>query len=524
MAKEGIAFEKFPALHQLESHHGVDIGSSYGTPQSAKLFTHYIALAQQECFFAQLSKSKFYSFLMDGSTDTGHVEQESVMALFCNKDDSAGKIKTCVRLLSLMTPDRADADGLLKCLSKSLEPLGIIDSLDKENVIGISGKPVLVGGGTDGASVNVAEHAGMNGKMQNVLPWITWSWCYAHRLELACKTALTGTLFKDVEDMCGDCITNPQQPLIQLLFDIRCDDLSTPSNGGMSCSSGRVGMVYERDTCGFTCNTGYELTGSDIRTCQSNGSWSGSDTVCRKGGVSCFDEVPVQQRGYRSIPPQRQYIFSPRANFTCNGRITGVSASMDRTVNGITDPYLEVWRPTTPDMEFNRVGAVQLAESEIVQVENGNIVYWLLNMLLNGSERIEFEAGDVIGFYQPPDTRYRMWTIATEGYTAFGSILVNSSSTFSLANPDIAANNRQPLIQFLIEIRCDNLLTPSNGGMSCSSGRVEVGYEGDTCSFTCNTGYELTGSDTRTCQNSGSWSGSESTCNMPIYLMNLLLT
>ena len=53
----------------------------------------------------------------------------------------------------------------------------------------------------------------------------------------------------------------------------------------MSCSSGRVGMVYERDTCGFTCNTGYELTGSDIRTCQSNGIWSGSDTVCRKGTI-----------------------------------------------------------------------------------------------------------------------------------------------------------------------------------------------------------------------------------------------
>jgi len=32
--------------------------------------------------------------------------------------------------------------------------------------------------------------------------------------------------------------------------------------------------------------------------------------------------------------------------------------------------------------------------------------------------------------------------------------------------------------------------------MSCNSGRVGVGYEGDTCSFTCNTGYELTDSDT----------------------------
>ena len=48
----------------------------------------------------------------------------------------------------------------------------------------------------------------------------------------------------------------------------------------MSCSSGRVGVGYERDTCSFTCNTGYELTGSDTRTCQSNGSWSGTDVMC----------------------------------------------------------------------------------------------------------------------------------------------------------------------------------------------------------------------------------------------------
>ena len=65
--------------------------------------------------------------------------------------------------------------------------------------------------------------------------------------------------------------------------DIRCDILSTPSNGGMSCSSGRVGVGYEGDTCSFTCNTGYELTGIDTRTCQSNGSWNGTVSICRKG-------------------------------------------------------------------------------------------------------------------------------------------------------------------------------------------------------------------------------------------------
>ena len=68
--------------------------------------------------------------------------------------------------------------------------------------------------------------------------------------------------------------------------DIRCDldDLLSPANGEiMSCSSGTIGVGYDGDTCSFTCNTGYELTGSDTRTCQSNGSWSGSDDVCRRG-------------------------------------------------------------------------------------------------------------------------------------------------------------------------------------------------------------------------------------------------
>ena len=55
----------------------------------------------------------------------------------------------------------------------------------------------------------------------------------------------------------------------------------------MSCSSGRVGVGYERDTCSFTCNTGYELTGSNTRTCQSNGNWNGNETICTQGMDMC---------------------------------------------------------------------------------------------------------------------------------------------------------------------------------------------------------------------------------------------
>ena len=67
---------------------------------------------------------------------------------------------------------------------------------------------------------------------------------------------------------------------MHIFIDIRCNDLSMPANGMMSCSSGTVGVGYEGDTCSFTCDTGYELTGSDNRTCQSDGSWSGNDVTC----------------------------------------------------------------------------------------------------------------------------------------------------------------------------------------------------------------------------------------------------
>ena len=64
---------------------------------------------------------------------------------------------------------------------------------------------------------------------------------------------------------------------------VPCSNLTQPNNGMTNCSLGDDGVPSYEDTCSFTCNTGYELTGSDTRTCQGNGSWSGSDVVCRRG-------------------------------------------------------------------------------------------------------------------------------------------------------------------------------------------------------------------------------------------------
>ena len=62
---------------------------------------------------------------------------------------------------------------------------------------------------------------------------------------------------------------------------VSCPSLDSPSNGMLNCSLGDDIPSYE-DTCNFTCNTGYELIGSETRTCQSNGSWSGSIAICSR--------------------------------------------------------------------------------------------------------------------------------------------------------------------------------------------------------------------------------------------------
>ena len=168
------------------------------------------------------------------------------------------------------------------------------------------------------------------------------------------------------------------------------------------------------------------------------------------GGGSCFKQVSVQQSGTAALLPRLQIIV-PRANFTCNGRITGITASMMKVGSDGTDPSVEVWHPRTPSMDvFDKVDEVQLAESEIVEeVDNNNNTYWLVNITLN-DDRIEFEAGDVIGYFHPPDTRYRVWSIETEGYRIFANEFPNASSVIDLTDKDISVNNRQPLLQFTI--------------------------------------------------------------------------
>ena len=158
IVKENLAFKNYPALYELKSRHGVDLGHAYKTKDSAKNFTHYIAESQRLQFIGNtLSECRFYSFLMDGSTDAGNVEDELIIIMYSRKDVAKEEVRSCARFLSVEVPKRADASGLIDCLGNALQVLGIDNVLDKASVLGVVDKFILIGGGTDGASVNVSD-------------------------------------------------------------------------------------------------------------------------------------------------------------------------------------------------------------------------------------------------------------------------------------------------------------------------------------------------------------------------------
>jgi len=163
MAKESV---KYPTIVEAWC-------PAYRTPDSAKAFTSFIAESFHQGFLDKLSSSegpKFFSFLIDDTTDPGNQEDQLIVLVYCDKNEvTINEITTCTRYFSVHTPARADASGILNCIKDALKQVGIEDLLDSECVL-VENFPGLVGGGTDGAAVNVAGTGGLKGQLTEALP------------------------------------------------------------------------------------------------------------------------------------------------------------------------------------------------------------------------------------------------------------------------------------------------------------------------------------------------------------------
>ena len=166
------------------------------------------------------------------------------------------------------------------------------------------------------------------------------------------------------------------------------------------------------------------------------------------GGQRCTDSVNIEQNGNKQLgytPNGRLAIF-PRLNFTCNGRITSIRARVSSSSRS-GNLLFQVWRPVPVDAIYNEVGEVQLQSDDQV---TGSGYFREANITLTGNNTIEFQSGDVVGYYHPSNTRYSVRDISTDGYVLYrfdGSPVPNS---VNFSNRNAMINFRQPLIQFTI--------------------------------------------------------------------------
>ena len=145
------------------------------------------------------------------------------------------------------------------------------------------------------------------------------------------------------------------------------------------------------------------------------------------------------------IASGRQVIV-PNASLHCNGRITGVAVSMERVSPGSNIPQFEVWHPTSLNSSnYTIVGEVQLPAGD--RIGSSSIGYFYASISLNSSSQIEFQSGDVIGYYQPSNARYLIWSVQTSGYTSYIYTVTTLLTSVDINNVDTIETNHQPLIE-----------------------------------------------------------------------------
>ena len=115
--------------------------------------------------------------------------------------------------------------------------------------------------------------------------------------------------------------------LVSHLVELSCTTLEDPTYGTQSCDSDFLRITT---TCNFTCSPGYNLEGSDERTCLPTITWSGETARC----------APKQCSNKLIDPPLFASVFQPcttNFNTSCPVRcVQGyVQSNESDTVNSI---------------------------------------------------------------------------------------------------------------------------------------------------------------------------------------------
>ncbi|XP_048587546.1 sushi, von Willebrand factor type A, EGF and pentraxin domain-containing protein 1 isoform X2 [Nematostella vectensis] len=287
---------------------------------------------------------------------------------------------------------------------------------------------------------------------------------------------------------------------------VDCGNLVNPANGETTGSSTTYGS-----TASVTCHEGYDLIGSKSRVCQADGTWSGNDTWCK--GRECGPMPPLAHGQISGNGTSYRTVL--RISCHPGYQFAGSDVSICQA-SGLWSvipkcKVIDCGRLTVP-LNGKLEGSLTTYSSTInITCDEG---YALI-----GPESRVCQAN---GTWSGSNVTCRVIDCGSPGAPAHGSVSGDSTTfTSRLAfSCDAGYIMSGSLIRTCLEnaswsgtqprcsaVDCGTLDSPANGIMR---GSVTT-YRG-VVNITCDTGFHLIGSHSRVCQANGTWSGTTTTC------------
>ncbi|XP_035691422.1 CUB and sushi domain-containing protein 1-like [Branchiostoma floridae] len=275
---------------------------------------------------------------------------------------------------------------------------------------------------------------------------------------------------------------------------VQCPVLTAPTNGGVS-----GGNSYG-DVATFTCDSGYSLSGSATLTCQADTTWDGASPTCAAGLCPTL------------TPPTNGAVSGSNslgdvATFTCNSGYNLVGGST-RTCQADLS-----WSGTSPTC--TAVQCPVLTAPTNGGVSGGNSYGDVATFTCDSAGQCPAPSSPTNGFVSGTNSLGDTITFTCNtGYNMAGSSTLTSVQCPVLTAPTNGGVSGGNSYGDVATFTCDSVgqcpapTSPTNGGVT---GTYSFG---DTITFTCNTGYNMAGSSTLTCQSDLTWNGSPSTCTI----------
>ncbi|NXJ79446.1 LYAM3 protein, partial [Trogon melanurus] len=261
------------------------------------------------------------------------------------------------------------------------------------------------------------------------------------------------------------CAFSCQTGMSLCLAAITCPALREPDRGKLNCSHLHGDFAFS-STCAFSCQTGFVLKGSEKRECTATGTWTGDAPQCE--AITC-PVLREPERGKMNCSNLHgDFAFGSTCAFSCQ---TGFALT---GLEGRECMATGTWSADVPRCEA--ISCPVLTEPDRGKMNCSHLYR-------------DFAFGSTCAFS------------CQTGFALKGSENREcmATGTWTGDAPRCEA------------ITCPVLTEPDRGNMSCSHLHRDFAF-GSTCAFSCQTGFVLTGSESRECMPTGTWTGDAPQC------------